>query len=100
MKHTDFPSAEDRALRGRNPSAAWRLQTAERPGTTGVARPILLLEQLKSDKSQGGLGDSVPQCPQPHSVSENIKIISSDFGVTRNTQNPKRRGASLPLIFT
>ena len=31
MKHTDFPSAEDRALRGRNLSAVWRLQTAEGP---------------------------------------------------------------------
>jgi len=30
--HQSFASAEDRALRGRNPSADWSLQTAEGPG--------------------------------------------------------------------
>jgi len=49
-----FASAEDRALRGRNPSADWSLQTAEGPGglrREGRSGPILLLEQGKSEKS-------------------------------------------------
>ena len=49
-----FASAEDRALRGRNPSADWSLQTAEGPdgphheGNSGL---ILLLEREQGDES-------------------------------------------------
>ncbi len=60
MKRPAFSPAEDRALRGRNPSAVWRLQTAEGRVTTGVARRHLLLEQHKSDKSQGAWGTASP----------------------------------------
>ena len=44
LKHRPFASAEDRALRGRNPSADWSLQTAERRTVfTLKAVPALLL---------------------------------------------------------
>ncbi len=58
--------AEDRALRGRNPSAAWRLPTAEGPGGFYGGYPArfsnaLLLEQQNSDKSQGVWGTASPR---------------------------------------
>lgn len=66
MGNSDFAPAEDTALRGRNRSAVWSLQTAERPGGFGyrAARPMLfptpLLAQLQCDKSQGAWGTASP----------------------------------------
>ena len=51
--------AEDRALRGRNPSAAWRLAN----GRSGWANPwpgMPLPFQAQSEKSQGVWGTASP----------------------------------------
>ena len=63
--HAAVAATEDRALRGRNPSAAARLQTAAALGgwLTPAAQPEPAAGAVQSEKSQGVRGQRPPNSP-------------------------------------